>query len=207
METILSVLVGLGLSAACGFRVFIPPLIISLAAASGHLSLSEGFAWMGTTPALVAFSCAAFVEILAFYIPWVDNALDTVATPAAVISGTVLSASMITDMEPFLRWTLAIIAGGSVAGLVQAATVALRGLSTSTTGGIANPVLSTAELGGSVMTTIGALLTPILLALAGLFVLAVVAAVIIWRIRARRNLNAQTPVDPDVPPAASLHTL
>src|SRR6266446_2543792 len=104
METLLSIFVGIGLSAACGFRVFVPLLVMSIAAASGHLTLAQGFQWIGSYPALVAFSVATLLEIAGYYIPWVDHFLDAVATPAAIIAGTIVTASMVSGMSPFLKW-------------------------------------------------------------------------------------------------------
>src|ERR1051325_6538901 len=97
METFLHVCIGIALAAACGFRVFVPLLVASIAALSGHLQLSEHFAWIGTYPALLAFSVATIVEVGGYFIPWVDHALDTIATPAAVVAGTLLAASIFTD--------------------------------------------------------------------------------------------------------------
>src|SRR6188474_2827294 len=127
MELALSICLGIGLSAACGFRVFVPLLGVSAAALAGHLELAEGFAWLGTWPALACFLTAAILEVAAYYIPWVDNLLDTIATPAAVVAGTMITASVVTDMSPLAKWTLALIAGGGTAGLIQTATAALRG--------------------------------------------------------------------------------
>ena len=160
MELLLSLCIGLGLSAACGFRIFVPLLVTSIAAHSGHLNLAPSFDWVGSTPALTAFSIATALEIGGYYVPWLDNFLDTVATPAAVVAGTVVTASMVTDVSPFLKWTLAAVAGGGVAGIVQATTVLARGLSLTSTGGLANPVIATAELGGSILTAIVAILAP-----------------------------------------------
>src|SRR6266404_582426 len=98
METLLSICVGIGLSAACGFRVFVPLLVMSIAALSGHLTLAHGFEWIGSYPALVAFAVATCLEIAGYYIPWVDNLLDTIATPAAIIAGTIITAAMVTDV-------------------------------------------------------------------------------------------------------------
>ena len=145
MENLLSLAVGIGLAAACGFRVFVPLLLLSAAAFSGHLELSSGFSWIGTLPALVAFASATVIEIAAYYIPWVDNMLDTIAGPAAVVAGTVVTASALTDVDPFLKWSLAVIGGGGVAGIVSGATTVMRGASTITTGGLANPIFSTVE--------------------------------------------------------------
>jgi len=162
METLLSICIGIGLSAACGFRVFVPLLVMNIAALSGHLALAHGFEWIGSYPALVAFSVATCLEIAGYYIPWLDHLLDTIATPTAIIAGTIVTASMVTDMSPFLKWTLAVIAGGGAAGLVQGATVAIRGASTVTTAGLANPLVATLELGGATVTSLLAIIAPVL---------------------------------------------
>jgi hypothetical protein len=162
METLLSICVGIGLSAACGFRVFVPLLVVNLASLSGHLTLAHGFEWIGSYPALIAFSVATCLEIGGYYIPWLDHLLDTIATPAAIIAGTIVTASMVTDLSPFLKWTLAVIAGGGAAGLVQGATVATRGASTVTTAGLANPLVATAELGAATVTSLLAIVAPVL---------------------------------------------
>lgn len=175
METVIGVAVGIGLSAACGFRVFVPLLVMNLASLGGLLHLSPGFAWMGSSYATVAFGTATIVEILGYYIPWLDHILDVAATPAAVIAGTVATASVITDLSPFLKWTLALIAGGGIAGLVQGTTVALRAISLASTAGIGNPLFSTLELVGSIFTALLAILVPILcLALIALFCVLVI---------------------------------
>ena len=154
METLLSVCLGIGLSAACGFRLFVPLLVMSVASLSGHLTLAHGFEWIGTYPALIAFAVATCAEIGGYYIPWLDNLLDTIASPAAVIAGALISASVITDMSPFMKWTLAIIAGGGAAGIVQGTTVVARGASTAGTGGLGNPVVATVELVSSLLTSV-----------------------------------------------------
>lgn len=168
METVLSICVGIGLAAACGFRVFVPLLAMSIASLAGHLNLAPGFQWIGTYPALVTFSVATLLEITAYYVPWLDNLLDTVATPAAIVAGTVVTAAMVSNLSPFLHWTLAVIAGGGVAGLVQSGTVLTRAASTATSGGLANPIVASAELALSGVTSFLAMFVPFLaLALIG----------------------------------------
>ena len=174
METVLSICIGIGLSAACGFRVFVPLLLTSVAALAGHLTLATHFQWIGTYPALIAFSVATGLEITGYYIPWLDHLLDTVATPAAIVAGTILTASMIIDVSPILRWSLAVIAGGGVAGVVQSGTVLTRAVSTSTSGGLANPVVSTAELGLSLVTSFLAIFVPVLAVVAVAILLALI---------------------------------
>ncbi len=146
MENLLSVCLGIGLSAACGFRVFIPLLVMSVASLSGHMVLSEGFRWIGTYPALTVFATASILEIAAYYIPWLDNLMDSIAGPAAVVAGILTAASSILHMDPLLKWSLAIIAGGGIAAIFHGATAVMRGASTAMTGGIGNPAVATAEL-------------------------------------------------------------
>lgn len=161
LDLALSIALGVGLAAATGFRVFLPMLVVSAAAYTGHLPLSENFAWLGTPGALIMLGVAALVEILAYYIPGVDNLLDVLATPAAVVAGTLVSAAVITDLPPMLKWTTAIIAGGGVAGLTQGVTALLRAKSTVLTAGVGNPVIATAELGGSLLVSLLALAAPL----------------------------------------------
>jgi hypothetical protein len=145
MQEVLSIFVGVGLAAACGFRIFLPLLVMSIAAASGHLTLAPSFQWIGSEYALITFSVATVLEIAAYYVPWLDNLLDSIATPAAMIAGTVVTASMASGMSPYLQWTLAVIAGGTAAGLVQGATVVTRAASTAATGGLGNFLVATGE--------------------------------------------------------------
>jgi hypothetical protein len=108
----LSVALGIGLAAATGFRIFLPMLVVSVAANTGHLHLADSFAWLGTPQALILLGVAALAEILGYYIPGIDNLLDTLSTPAALVAGTVISAAVITDLPPMVKWATTIIAGG-----------------------------------------------------------------------------------------------
>src|SRR5262245_61110235 len=156
----LSIVLGIALAAATGFRVFLPMLIVSVAAYTGHLSLDSSFAWLATPSALTMLSVAALAEILAYYIPIIDNLLDTLATQAALVAGTVVSAAVMTDVPPMVKWTAAVIAGGGIAGLTQGVTAMLRAHSTVLTGGLGNPVIATAELGAALIMSFLALLVP-----------------------------------------------
>ncbi len=157
----ISIVLGIGLAAATGFRVFLPMLIVSGAAYTGHLSLDHNFAWLGTPSALTMLGVAAFAEIVAFYIPVVDNMLDTLATPAAFVAGSVVAAAVMTDQPPMVKWTAAVIAGGGVAGLTQGVTAMLRAKSTVLTGGLGNSVIATIELAGALLLPFLALALPI----------------------------------------------
>ena len=163
VDTVLSILIGLGLAAACGFRVFVPLLIMSLAtrAEVGLLALGDNFAWIGSTPALITFAAATLLEIAGYYIPWVDNLLDTIATPTAVIAGILVTASAMGDTSPYLKWTLAVLAGGGTTAVFQGITSVARHVSSFTTGGLGNPVLATAEAGGSAILAVLAITLPV----------------------------------------------
>jgi hypothetical protein len=182
-EILLSLAIGIGLSAACGFRVFVPFLVMSVAAQAGYLDLASGWEWIGTLPALIAFAIAAILEVVAYYVPWLDHLLDVIATPAAVIAGVVATAAVVTGMSPFLTWTLAAIAGGGAAGIIQTGTVLLRGMSSITTLGTGNFAVSTTELAGSVFLSVLSFILPIFTLVLVLFL-----AIWIWRRLRRRRV-------------------
>ena len=161
LDVLVSVALGIGLAAAVGFRVFLPLLVVSVAGYSGYLPLSDSFSWLATLPALLMLGVAAILEIAAYYIPGVDNLLDTVATPAALVAGTIVAAAVMTDLPPLVKWTTAVIAGGGAAGITQAVTGLLRAKSTVTTGGLGNAAIATGELGGSLLTSLLALFMPL----------------------------------------------
>jgi hypothetical protein len=164
-KLLLGLALGLGLSASCGFRVFVPLLVASVASKMGIITLGDSFAWMASTPALIAFATATVFEIGGYYIPFVDNILDTITTPASVAAGTLLTASLLTpEMDPMLKWGLGIIVGGGSAGVVQAGTALTRATSTVTTAGTANPVVATAENGLAIGGSILSLVMPFLIA-------------------------------------------
>jgi hypothetical protein len=156
-----AIAMGVGLAAAVGFRVFLPMLVLSIAAYSGHVPLSSGLAWLGTPAALVMLSVAAALEILAYYIPGVDNVLDVIAAPAALVAGTVMSAAVMTDLPPMIKWTTAVIAGGGAAGLTHSLTALLRAKSTVMTAGLGNHVVATGEFGGALIVSLLALAAPL----------------------------------------------
>jgi hypothetical protein len=190
LDIILSLCVGIGLSAACGFRVFVPLLILSIAAKTGHVTLVPSFQWIGSDIALGTFAVATVFEIAGYYIPWLDHLLDVIATPAAITAGIIVTASIVGGMSPFLKWTLAVIAGGGAAGLVHGTTAVTRGLSTATTGGIGNPLFATIELGGSVVTSILAIVAPVLTVVLIVLALLLVAKKIIPKFRKVRPANS-----------------
>jgi len=178
METVVSIALGIGLAAAVGFRVFLPLLIASIAAHTGHIHLDANFAWLGSLPAMTMLGVAAVVEVLAYYVPAIDNLLDTITTPLALAAGTIVSAAVITDLPPLIKWSTAIIAGGGVAAITQGVTTLVRAKSTAFTAGVGNPVISTVEMIAAVVVALLAVLAPLIaIALVAAFCLLVVRAV------------------------------
>ena len=172
VQILLSLSLGLGLAAACGFRVFIPPLMMGVGSRLDLYKLEGSFVWVDDTWAIAIFAVATLLEIGGYFIPWIDNLLDAVATPAAIIGGNfVTSASLEGQLDPSAQWTLSVIAGGSVSGVIQLGTVATRAISTGTTGGLANPIISLLEAVAS-----------ILCILISLFLVAIIPIVIIFLI-------------------------
>ena len=188
----MSILVGVALSATCGFRVFVPLLAVNIGTrakdADGQplIELAAGFDWLSSDIAMMVFLVAAIFEIGGYYIPWIDNLLDSVASPAAIVAGTLITASFITGMDPWLQWLLGVIAGGGAAGAVQAATVVARAGSTVTTGGLGNPIVASVETSGAFL---GSALSIVAVKFAiVLFVLLLGGGVWIWWRRRRHEL-------------------
>ncbi|MBN1880495.1 DUF4126 domain-containing protein [bacterium] len=182
MQETIAIFIGIGLSATCGFRIFVPLLGLSVANHFGYLTLSPGFSWVGTYPAMIALTIATVLEIAAYYIPWVDNLLDTIATPGAVIAGTLITASLAAETSPLLRWSLALIAGGGAAGVIQSAGVFLRGTSTAATGGVGNPLISTGEMLAAILGTLISIVLPVLaVILTALIIIGIIRRLIRFR--------------------------
>lgn len=176
ISLLLAICLGLGLAAACGLRVFVPLLALSLGTKFGLVEVGPGFAWLGTWTALLSFSVAAITESLAYYIPWLDHALDALATPAAAVAGTLVAASQLGldahAVDPMLKWSASLIAGGGAATAVQSTTVLTRVVSTASTAGLGNSIVATVENVGAVVLSILSVVVPIVV---GVLLLAIVA--------------------------------
>lgn len=173
-ETIISICLGVGLAASVGFRVFLPLFSLSLAAYFDVWTLNESWEWIGSSAALIILGVATLVEIFAYYIPYVDNLLDSIAVPLAAIAGTAVMVSTVADLSPEITWTLAIITGGGTAAAISGASGATRLTSTATTAGFANPVVSTVETGASAVISVFSIFLPIVGFVLVLFVLYII---------------------------------
>lgn len=170
-EIFLAAVVGISLAAAVGFRIFAPMLLAAVAAKTGHLHLAGGFEWLGSDLAIIMLGIAAVVEVVAYFFPYFDHLLDTISGPVAMGAGTLLMASTLIEIEPWLRWAVALVAGGGAAGLTHFGTSMGRAGSTAVTGGLANPAYATMELGFATLISVLAIAVP-LLALAFIVILA-----------------------------------
>lgn len=188
--TLLNLMLGISLSAASGFRVFVPLLVMSSAAVLGHLDLPSDFDWIETDQALIVFAAASLIEVVGYYIPYLDHVLDIVATPAAIIAGTLITASVTPDMNPLLQWTLAIVAGGGTAGLTKGTSNIIRAISLAVSAGLTNPIVATIELVLAITIAVLAITVP---ALTGILVM-IGLLIMVQRIR---KFLAQQPVTPD----------
>ena len=172
VETILSIFLGIGLAASVGFRVFVPLFALSLASYFGVWDLNESWEWIGSLVAVVTLGVATIVEIFAYYIPFIDNLLDSIAVPLAAIAGTAIMVSTAADLSPVITWALAIIAGGGTAAAIAGTSSVTRLTSTATTGGITNPIVATVETGTSIVMSAFSIFLPIVaIILVGLILL------------------------------------
>lgn len=185
----LSAFIGIGLAAASGFRVFMPVFAVSLASYMGWVDLPESFHWLSGLPTLIASGIAMVAEILAYYIPYVDNILDSINIPLATIAGSILFASQFTTIDTFPQWALALIAGGGTAAAISSGFAGTRAASTATTGGLGNSVVATTETAGAGVMSILAMVAPVIAAIAAI-VLVIVVLVLgrkIWQRFKRYN--------------------
>ena len=175
---------GVCLAAACGFRTFVPLLCLAIASRTGALSLDAQHAWLASTGALIALASAAIAEVAGYYIPFVDHALDVIATPLAMIAGVLAMFTSIGGDHGVLGWLLAVLLGGGMSGAVQLTTVKARALSTGVTAGFGNPIVATGELASALLLSALAIFVPALAVVVGLVLLMVMWRIVRW-IRAR----------------------
>ena len=187
---LISAFIGIGLAAATGFRIFLPMFAVSLASYMGWIPQNENFQWLSGLPTLIATGIAMIVEILAYYIPFVDHLLDTISIPLATVAGSVMIASQFTELGTFPQWALALIAGGGTATAIRSGFAGTRAASTATTGGFGNSVVATTETAGAGLMSFLALAAPVIAFVVA--VLLLIAVFVFGRklLRKFRNFNA-----------------
>ena len=189
----ISAFIGIGLAAATGFRVFLPMFAVSLASYMGWIPMNESFQWLSGLPTLITTGIATIVEILAYYIPFVDHLLDTMSIPLATVAGSVMFASQFAEIGTFPQWALALIAGGGTAAAISSGFAGTRAASTAATGGLGNSVVATTETAGAGIMSILALAAPIIAFIVAIIL--IIAVVFfgrkIWR--KFKNFNTDQP--------------
>lgn len=190
----LSAFIGIGLAAATGFRVFMPMFAVSLASYLGWIPLNDHFEWLAGLPTLITTGIAMTVEVLAYYIPYIDHLLDTVSVPLATVAGSLMFASQFADIGTFPQWALALIAGGGTAAVISSGFAGTRAASTATTGGLGNSIVATTETAGAGLMSVLAMAAPILAVIISLalVVLVFVVGKKIWA-KFRTSKNTETP--------------
>lgn len=188
---VLSAFIGIGLSAATGFRVFLPMFAVSLASYFHWIPMSEQFEWLAGLPALITTGIATIAEILAYYIPFVDHLLDTISVPMATVAGSILFASQFAHFGTFPQWALAIIAGGGTAATISSGFAGLRAASTATTGGLGNSIVGTTETAGAGIMSVLAMVLPVIAAICAIIL---VILVIVMGRKAFRKLRRKRDV-------------
>lgn len=186
---ILSAFIGIGLAAASGFRVFLPMFAVSLASYLGWIPISDNFEWLSGLPTLITTGVATIIEIVAYYIPVVDNFLDTITIPLATVAGSILFASQFMELGTFPQWALALIAGGGTAATIASGFAGTRAASTATTAGIGNNMVATTETAGAGLMSVLAIFLPVIA-----FIFAIVLLILVlffgrklWRKMKKQN--------------------
>ncbi|MGD1865674.1 MAG: DUF4126 domain-containing protein [Phormidesmis sp.] len=162
MNALVSLCIGVGLSTSTGFRILVPFASLNAAALFGGFTLPPEMAWLNSYPAFFGLLIGTLIEVAAFYVPWVNDALDTVEFPAAVIAGTYLTGTFAADLPTLMQWSLAIFAGGGSAGAIQGLTSVTRLTSNTATGGCATPVTASVEWLSALVLAILSLTLPVL---------------------------------------------
>ncbi|WP_114491890.1 DUF4126 domain-containing protein [Candidatus Ulvibacter alkanivorans] len=166
----IGIFLGVGLAAAVGFRVFLPLLILSLGSYFDYIPINESWEWIGSLTAVITLAIATLVEVFGYYIPWVDNILDTIAIPLATLAGTLVMVAVVSDLDPVISWALAIIAGGGTAAAIKGSSAAVRLGSSTTTAGLGNPVIATVETGAATLMSLVSVLIPVVAFILVLFI-------------------------------------
>ncbi len=186
LQAITATALAIALAACSGFRVFLPMLAAGVVSRFQLFHFSESFQWLSSTPALICRGAATLLEIAAYYVPFIDNLLDTVAAPSAAIAGTLLATSVIPVDNEWIKWIIGTVAGGGGASLVSAGTGLLRLWSSKTTLGSGNAVVATGENTAALGATLLSFLIPVIMAVIFLLLFAWVLRKLLKRLRRKR---------------------
>jgi hypothetical protein len=177
-----------GLSASAGLNAYIPLLIVGLLARyTDTIQLSEPWDTLTEPWVLLVLAVLLLIEILADKIPAVNHINDALQTFVRPVAGAIVfaaSAHVISSVHPVIAMICGLFVAGAVHGVKA---LAIRPAVTATTGGTANPVVSTVEDIIATVLSIIAVLIPVVLGA----LICVVTAWIIWLILRRINRDAK----------------
>jgi hypothetical protein len=178
VEGIAGYFTALGLSTAAGLNAYIPLLSVGLLSRYTDLiHLSSPWDRLGDPLVLGIVGLVGVADFIGDKVPIVDHVLHVIGTVVAPVVGGVLAFASATafDVSP----GLAVPLGVAAALATQVGRTAARPVSTVTTGGGANPVVSFAEDGVSGALSITALVWPVMTAVLAVIVL--VGVFLLWR--------------------------
>lgn len=194
----LELLTGAGLAAAAGLNAYIPLLVMGLAGRLEWIQLPGGWTWLQNEWVLVIIGALLVVELVADKVPAVDSINDWIQTVVRPASGGIVFAGgvgtstvAVDDPDGFFSsgaW-VPVVVGIVLALLVHLGKMVLRPVANLTTGGVAAPVLSTAEDGVSLVMVIFALVAPVLVVI-GLAAMVLGFVLLVRRSRRRRRARA-----------------
>lgn len=180
MELLFALCLAVGLGACAGLRAFLPLFLLGLATRMqfpmmGITEAEQAF-WLTSNLALVVLGILAALECMLDMVPVVDSAMDVPNFVLSPIAGGFMAFSVLGG-DPGMWWfamVISVLIACLVSLPVHTTSTTVRVVSTATTGGVANPVLSLKETFLSVFGVIGfMLLAPLMLIGAGLFAYAV----------------------------------
>jgi len=183
IEAFSGIFTAFGLSASAGLNAYLPLLVVALLARfTSLITLNPPYHHLTSGWVILVITGLLIVELFADRIAVVDTANDIVQTFVRPAAGAVLfaaSASVISDVHP----VLALICGLIVAGGVHATKATVRPVVTGTSGGLLNPVVSTAEDVTSLTLTLLSVLVPLVTGV----LLGSALVVLVWWLVARRR--------------------
>ncbi|HAX69315.1 MAG TPA: DUF4126 domain-containing protein [Anaerolineales bacterium] len=189
MELLLGIFSAFGLSASAGLNAYIPLLVVGVIAHyfPNTLKLAQPFDLLANPWILILLGVLVIIEMVADKVPAVNHINDIIQTVVRPVAGAVAfaaSANVITDINPVLALACGLLVAGSV-HTVKAA--AVRPAVTATTGGAGNVPVSIAEDIIAFISSVLAIMIPIVM---GTILIVVFAFVIWWWMR--RSQKSQT---------------
>jgi hypothetical protein len=189
MDAVSQYALAYALTTTAGVRALLALAALAVATHFHLVRPPEAFAWLGSPVAMWSLGGLAILEIVADKVPLLDHLLHVAQVAvkpaaAAILVGGTLHA-------PSHEALIALMILGALNALgIHAAVASVRGASTLATGGLGNPVVSTAEDAGSLGSAVLAFAAPLIaaaLAIGFTILLILLARAALLRLRATRG--------------------